>query len=145
MDELIRQLISGARSVWQHRWAGLAAAWLVGLAALAWLYAKKDEYEATARVYVDTQSVLKPLMSGLAVQPNMKAGAPHLHAHRQRQKLVRMADFDPIYLPEQRERLIEDLMASMQLKAAGGTNLYTISPASRPGQGARCSRCCRSS
>jgi polysaccharide chain length determinant protein (PEP-CTERM system associated) len=132
MDELIRQLLSAARGVWQHRWSGLAVAWLVGLAALGWLYTKKDEYEATARVYVDTQSVLKPLMSGLAVQPNIEEQVRGLTrtliSRPNVEKLVRMADLDlTLTSPEQRERLIEGLTASMQLKAAGGTNLYTIS------------------
>ena len=57
--------------MWRRRWIGIAVAWLVaivGAAGLAWL---RDRYEASARVYVDTKTVLRPLMRDLAVEPDL--------------------------------------------------------------------------
>jgi polysaccharide chain length determinant protein (PEP-CTERM system associated) len=58
---------------WRHRWAGLAAAWLVAL--LGWLYvfALPDNYEASARVFVDTRTVLRPALQGLALNEDLNA------------------------------------------------------------------------
>jgi hypothetical protein len=55
-----------------------------------------DQYEATARIYVDTQSILKPLMAGLTVQPNVEQQVSMLSrtliSRPNLEKLVRMAD-----------------------------------------------------
>lgn len=59
------------RSLWRKRWTGLAAAWVVVLLGGLAVTFMKDSYEASSRVYVNTQTVLKPLMQGLAQQPNM--------------------------------------------------------------------------
>src|SRR5574343_143719 len=71
MEDILRQLSIVLRSMWLYRWWGLAVAWIVGPIAAATVYLLPDRYESSARVYVDTQSILKPLMSGLAVQPNV--------------------------------------------------------------------------
>ncbi|MDO9199461.1 Wzz/FepE/Etk N-terminal domain-containing protein, partial [Rhodoferax sp.] len=71
MDELISQLTTVAKGMWKHRWLGLLAAWVVTAIGMFVVLSVPDKYEATARSYVDTQSILKPLMSGLAVQPNV--------------------------------------------------------------------------
>jgi uncharacterized protein involved in exopolysaccharide biosynthesis len=71
MDDLIRQGIAILQGMWQRRWIGLATAWIVGLVGVVVVMRMPDIYEASARIYVDTQSVLKPLMQGLAVQPNV--------------------------------------------------------------------------
>ncbi|MDO8699459.1 MAG: Wzz/FepE/Etk N-terminal domain-containing protein, partial [Rhodoferax sp.] len=71
MDELISQMSTAAKGMWKHRWLGMLVAWLVtaiGSVVVLWV---PDKYEASARIFVDTQSILKPLMSGLAVQPNV--------------------------------------------------------------------------
>lgn len=59
------------RSLWRKRWTGLAAAWVVVLLGGLAVTLMKDRYEASSRVYVNTQTVLKPLMQGLAQQPNI--------------------------------------------------------------------------
>jgi uncharacterized protein involved in exopolysaccharide biosynthesis len=58
MLEAIIHLKSLLRGIWNYRWTGLITALIVGLvtglAAAFW----PSKYEATARVYVDTQSIL---------------------------------------------------------------------------------------
>ena len=72
MDELMHQVMTALRGMWRRRWIGLAVAWAVAVIGAIVLLRIPDRYEATARVYVDTQTVLKPLMAGLAVQPNVE-------------------------------------------------------------------------
>ena len=66
MHELADQLISILKATWRYRWFAMAIAWLI--AAAGWIIVERmpDRYEAWARVYVDTQSMLNPLLSGLA-------------------------------------------------------------------------------
>ena len=56
--------------MWLYRWWGLAAAWIVGPIAAA-LSICSPTVTSRRPAFVDTQSILKPLMSGLAVQPNV--------------------------------------------------------------------------
>ena len=120
MDTLLPQLNEILRGLWQGRWAGLAVAWLAGLAGAAYIFLTPDKYEATARVYVDTQSILKPLMSGLTVQPNVEQQVAILSrtliSRPNMEKLVRMTDMDlHVTSAEQRERLRRALAAEYRL------------------------------
>ena len=72
MELLISQLLIIVRRMWKYRWVGLIVAWVTGVVGSVVVFALPDRYEASARIYVDTQSILKPLMSGLAVQPNVE-------------------------------------------------------------------------
>ena len=54
-------------------WWSVVAGLSIGLACgILWLANTPKIYEASARIYVDTQSILKPLMAGLTVQPNVE-------------------------------------------------------------------------
>ncbi len=131
MEELINQISTFAKGAWKHRWWGLLAAWVVAIVGSAVVLRIPDKYEASARIFVDTQSILKPLMSGLAVQPNVNQQVTMLSRtlinRPNVEKLVRMADLDlNIESPSARERLIDTLMGTLEIKSVGRDNLYTI-------------------
>src|SRR5262249_18770190 len=131
MDDLIRQGIAILRGMWQRRWIGLAAAWVVGIAGVVAIMRMPDVYEASARIYVDTQSVLKPLMQGLAVQPNVDQQGMILSrtliSRPNIEKLVRMADLDlAVKLKSEPDASVDGLMRALRIESLGRDNLYTL-------------------
>lgn len=132
MDELISQIKTAARGMWKHRWLGLLVAWVVTGIGTFVVLSVPDKYEATARIYVDTQTILKPLMSGLAVQPNVDQQVVMLSrtliSRPNVGRLIRMADLDlKVQSAEEREALIDRLMKQLEIRTVGRDNLYVLS------------------
>src|SRR5262245_25433088 len=73
MHALIVRILDDIHGSWRFRWWALAAAWL--FCVLGWMYVMTlpNVYQAAARVYVDTQSALRPLLKGLAVDPDVES------------------------------------------------------------------------
>ncbi|ODU04178.1 MAG: chain length-determining protein [Thiobacillus sp. SCN 63-1177] len=132
MDQLLQQLFGYAKAAWHRRWWGVATAWLVCVVGWTWVMMIPDRYQASARVYVDTQTLLKPLLSGLAAEPNVeqqiKLMTRQLVSRPTLEKVARMTDLDvKAKTPEQTERMLNDLASKISIADAGRENLYTIS------------------
>jgi polysaccharide chain length determinant protein (PEP-CTERM system associated) len=117
--------------MWKFRWPALAASWVVAIVGVALVFKIPDQYEASARIYVDTQSILKPLMSGLTVQPNVEQQVSMLSrtliSRPNIEKLVRMADLDlKADTKAEQEALIEKLTKEIQIRNTGRDNLYSL-------------------
>jgi uncharacterized protein involved in exopolysaccharide biosynthesis len=69
-QEAIAEVLEQLRGLWRFRWHAAGVSWLIGI--VGWLYACSlpDVYQASARVFVDTNSLLRPLMQGLTAQGN---------------------------------------------------------------------------
>ena len=131
MEELLGQLTTILRRMWKFRWPGLLAAWVVGIVGAIVVFKVPDQYEANARIFVDTQSILKPLMSGLTVQPNVEQQVGMLSrtliSRPNVEKLVRMADLDLKNTTKaQQEALIESLMKTLEIRSTNRDNLYSL-------------------
>ncbi len=132
MDELLHQVLTALRGMWRRRWVGLMVAWAVAVIGAVVLLRIPDRYSATARVYVDTQTVLKPLMSGLAVQPNIDEQiamlARTLIARPNIEKIMRSSDLDVTTNTQlDRDRLVDDITSRIKFTGAGRENIYSIS------------------
>lgn len=117
--------------MWHRRWIGLAVAWLAALVSLSIVFRIPERYEASARIYVDTQTLLRPLMEGLSIQPNLDQQVAMISRTLIRrpniEKLVRMADLDlAIHSDRERDDQIDGLMRSLQLNGSPANNLYVL-------------------
>lgn len=131
MEELLSRIVGSLKGMWRYRWWGLAFAWFFGVVGAFAVYSMPDRYESSARIFVDTQSVLRPLMSGLAVQPNVEQQVAILSrtliTRPNVEKLISMADLEiEAKTANDRESLIEDLSSDLQIRSAGRDNLFTL-------------------
>ena len=132
MNELLAQVSAIARGMWRFRWAAVIVAWVVAIAATVVVFRIPNKFEASARVYVDTQSILKPLMSGLAVQPNIEQQVGMLSrtliSRPNLERLVRMADLDlGATNKAQQDAVIDQLQKSIRIGSTTRDNLFTLS------------------
>jgi len=130
MDDLIHQLNTILRGVWQRRWIGIGVAWLVGVIGAVVVLLTPDRFEASARIAVDTQSLLRPLMQGLTVEPNidqqMAMLSRTLISRPNVEKLIHMAGLDDKSRAE-KDALVSDVMRRLEIRTAGRDNLYILS------------------
>ncbi len=132
MEQTIAELLSQLKGVWKYRWYGIGAIWLVAIVGWLAVYTLPDTYESSARIYVDTQNVLQPLMAGLATSPNLEQQVSvmsrTLISRPNLERVMRMVDLDiKAKTQKDRERVVTDLTNEIKIASAGRDNLFTIS------------------
>ncbi|WP_373866132.1 XrtA system polysaccharide chain length determinant [Nitrosococcus oceani] len=106
-------------------------AWVVVIVGWTYVIQMPDRYESSARVYVDTDSLLRPLLKGLAIQPNvdqrLRIMTQTLLSRPNLGKVLRQTDMDlSVTTPEQEIKLLNQLEKNIHIKGARRDNLYTI-------------------
>ncbi len=66
MQETIEKILALIHGGLRFRWWGLLCAWLLAVAGWGIIAVLPNVYESRAQVYVDTESLLSPLLSGIA-------------------------------------------------------------------------------
>ncbi len=132
MQDALAQLLSYALGIWRHRWKALFVAWVIAIAGWFHVANMPESYVANARVYVDTTSLLGPLMRGMTVTPNanerISMMSRTLLSRPNLERLARMTDLDLQAQTEaQQDAMIRRLQNSISLGSTRGNNtLYNI-------------------
>ena len=130
MNDIIEQLLGYLRGIWRNRWYAMGCAWLVCVIGWGVICILPDQYQASARVFVDTQTVLRPVLQGLTVDLNPSAqvelitrtlfSRPNLEQIAQLTGLDKKAEN-----AESFERLLTRLKEQIDF-ARNGADLYAI-------------------
>jgi polysaccharide chain length determinant protein (PEP-CTERM system associated) len=131
MNDVFVQLISYIGGVWRRRWYMLAVAWIVCGAGWTAVASLPDRYESSARIYVDMDTMLGPLMKGIAVEMNLFQQIDIMRrtllSRPNVEKIILMTDLDlTVKSDEDKERLIDEMSNKISVKQQG-RNLFQIS------------------
>ncbi len=132
MHELLVEALGYLQVAARYKWWGVLSAWIICIAGWIFVSQLPDQYKATAKVYVDTRSVLRPLLKGLTIQPDVdrqvKLMTKLLLTRPNLEKIARMTDLDLIATDERAmEGIIDRLRSSIEIESARRVNIFTIS------------------
>jgi polysaccharide chain length determinant protein (PEP-CTERM system associated) len=130
MDSIRVMLSRYLGAAWRRRWMGVMIAWIVCGVGWVSVYAIPNQFESTARMFVDADAVLTPLLRGLAADSapttQLEVLQRTLLSRPNLEKLVSKTGLDlSLNSPSDRERLLTRLAA--EIKVVPQTkNLFTI-------------------
>ena len=120
MQEMIAQVLGLLRGAWRYRWLAVAVAWLVAVAGWIAVQFIPDKFTSSTQVYVDTDSLLRPLLAGVAVDRDVMSQVGMMQAVMlSRPNLEKVAQQTDLLLdahtPKEQETVIDSLAERIEL------------------------------
>ncbi|MFZ6691578.1 XrtA system polysaccharide chain length determinant [Undibacterium sp. SXout20W] len=131
MEEMLKQIQSIFRGGWIYRWHAINIAWIISLIGFIVIFKLPDEYQSSARVFVDSQSILKPLLSNMTSVPNVDQQVSimsrTLVSRPNVERVMRMVDMDLLASSDKnKEKLIDTLISSIKITSTTQNDIYSI-------------------
>ncbi len=132
MQDIFEEIIDYLKGIWLKRRYIIIATWLICPIGWYFVAAMPNVYKSEARVYVDTQSLLRPLLKGLTVETNpdtqIRLMVKTLLSRPNLERISRMTDLDvQANTPAQYEAIIKNLKDNIKISSARRENIYTLS------------------
>lgn len=140
MQEQLNQIFGYLYGMWRFRWSALLISWIAAMVGWVVVFSMPNQYQAKAVIYLDSTSVMKPLLKGLAVETDddsqeLEVINRILLSRDNLLSVIRETDMDlQVNNPRAREKLVENLAGSIELKGGGEkkkwektSNIYEIS------------------
>ena len=131
MAEITAVLLNFLKAIGKYRWYAVVITWTVALVGWAVVLRLPSQYDASARVYVDTQSILKPLLSGMTTMPNLEDQVVFMRrtllSRPNIERLMRDVDLDvKAKDTKEHEKIVNELMSKIRLSGTERDDIYTI-------------------
>ncbi|WP_278383756.1 XrtA system polysaccharide chain length determinant [Alteromonas mediterranea] len=131
LQQTLIQILDYVKGVWIKKRYVIIFSWLICPIGFLYVASLPDVYSSKAQVFVDTRSVLQPLLKGLAIQTNpdqeIQMMAKTLLSRSNVEKIARESDLDITTENEDEfDNLVNRLSSDIQLKKTGRDNIYNI-------------------
>lgn len=131
MAELTALALNFLKAIGKYRWYAVAITWIVALCGWVVVLKLPNQYESSARVYVDTQTILKPLLQGMTTLPNLDQQVYFMRrtllSRPNVERVMRMVDLDvKATTPKEHEEMIDKMISRIKIAGTERENIYTI-------------------
>ena len=132
LQDVLAEVREHVRGMWRFRWLAALTAWVISIAGWTYVYLMPDTYLATAKVYVDTDTLMDPMFEGLAIRDNLGRQAEVVsRALLTRPNLEKVALNTDLHLraesAQEMELLITRLQRDITVRGDARRNTFEIS------------------
>ncbi|MDB5407816.1 MAG: hypothetical protein JWL84_2728 [Rhodospirillales bacterium] len=132
MNEIYNQLLGYVEALWRKRWYIALISWILCVPGWIGVVGLADRYESSARIYVDTDNLLSPLLRGISVEGNIGQQVDIMQrtllSRPNIEKLMRMTDLDLLAKTQaEKDDLYKDIAKRVQISQNQGKNLFSVS------------------
>lgn len=132
MADITAAILNFLKAIGKYRWHAVFITWAVAIAGWVVVMKLPNQYEVSARVYVDTQSILKPLLSGMTTLPNLDQQVLYMRrtliSRPNVEKVMRMVDLDvKARNAKEHDEMVDELMEKIKIGGTERDDIYTIS------------------
>ncbi len=129
------QVQAYADAIWRRRWFAIIIAWVVCLGGWLVVVMMPDQFRSEARIYVDTDGVLGPLLKGITITANIDQQVAIMQktllSRPNLERVVLMTDLDvTVTTPREMEILLGRLEAHTEIQGQG-KSLFAIAHTDR--------------
>ncbi|MBQ5940880.1 MULTISPECIES: XrtA system polysaccharide chain length determinant [unclassified Massilia] len=131
MAEITALILTFLKAIGKYRWHAVVITWVVALAGWAVVFKLPNQYEVSSRVYVDTQSILKPLLSNMTTVPNLDQQVLFMRrtliSRPNVERVMRMVDLDvKARDSKEQEKMVDDMISRIKIAGTERDDIYTI-------------------
>ncbi len=125
MHGVFAEILHYFQNAARYKWWSALLIWIICMGGWIFVSQMPDVFTATTRVHVDTRSILRPLLQGMTIQPDVSAQirlmTRLIFSRPNIEKIARMTDLD---IEAKDEKSMENLVLRMQnsLGISGGDN-----------------------
>ena len=130
MENIGLKILHIGLMIWGRRWYALFTALAICVIGWTAVFMVPSRYVATARIYVDTETLLAPLLRGMAVDINMGQQVDMMQrtllSRPNLENVLRMSDLDlRPETPQEKDDLISSIAERVSIRG-GSRNLFTV-------------------
>lgn len=132
MNDIFALFFFYLNALWKRRWIVLLGAWAVAIPGWLVVAAMPSIYQSSSRIYVDTSSVLAPLLRGIAVQSDLPTQVTLMNqtllSRPNLLEVARKTDYDLEATSEsQMETLLESIKSRTTILSTRQQDIFSIS------------------
>jgi polysaccharide chain length determinant protein (PEP-CTERM system associated) len=132
LQQTLTQILDYVKGIWIKKRYVMIFSWLICPLGFLYVASLPDQYASKAQVFVDTRSVLQPLLRGLAIQTNpdqeIQMMAKTLLSRSNVEIIARESDLDLNAQTEAEfDAIVSSLVSDIRMQSTGRDNIYNIS------------------
>ncbi len=129
MQDQLSEILYFAKGIVRNKWIVTSVAAIICLAGWAFVYKMPNVYESKARVHVDTRTMLRPLLKGMAVQSNVRGLVmimkKLMFTQQNILKVAELAGLDTKLNTSETQILVDELKESVKIEG-GRDEIFNI-------------------